>query len=560
MKCQFYKLKFLQCGILIFSLLLVVSGQDNGIQLPETYAPWCVVTGVVPDSFAESLGLQQNDIILSINGVPIHTAKELGVQRESAANSDIEVLVWRNGSEILMKKYFPGGVFGVYTEYVSRGVTLTVEEMNEDLDSLFAFIYEVHPDPYASFPESEFRSEKEHLYASIQEEISGVEFWKMIARFTALIQDGHTRLILPDGDWHYRKFSGDSINIPLSVLIAREGVYVEQNLSTAPLSPGDKILTINDRDIDTILDYLVQYVSGELRHFRLSQIERNFHQMLYQLAGIEPPFSIKVRSVDGTTSTHILDGVDWYFIEETIDTTPGLATDFIEVPELKTAILRFNVFAEHLPDFFRSAFRTVNQKDYRFVIIDLQDNGGGNSLYADTLMSYITDKPYRFFGGGYFKLSRHMLPQFEIFPELQVYESYELGSIIDLPEIKPSRPIERETRFSGDVFCLISNRTYSTAVGFAAILRDFEIGTLVGEETGGIPTTFGDSAYYTLPQSSIGVVSSMKFLIRPSGDPTYVMRGLEPDTEVPVTGLDVLEGRDPVLEKVKRIIDAKLQE
>jgi len=553
MQPQIKKLHFLLYGILVFSKLLVVSGQDYVIQFPETDAPWCVVTGVVPDSFADSLGLQQNDIILSINGVPIHTVEELRAQRESAANSDIEVIVWRDGKEIPLQRYFPGGPFGMYNVYVDRGKTLTIEEMKEDLDSLFAFIYDTHPDPYASFPKSEFRAEKDRLYASLQEEMTDVEFWKIIARFTAMIQDGHTGLFLPGGDWHYRRYSGDPIIFPLSVLIARGSVYVEQNFSPAPISPGDKILTINDRDMDTILDYLVQHVSGELRHFRLSQIERDFHQMLYQLAGIEPPFSIKVRSVDGTTSTHILDGVDWYFMEETIDTSPGIVTELIELPELRAAVLRFNSFQEHLPRFFRSSFSKIQDKNYRYVIIDLQNNSGGNSAFADTLLSYITDKPYRLFGGGHLKVSSYILSQTSLF------DQYEMGAIVEFPEIPLSTPPDRPAKFSGDVYCLISNNTFSTAVGFAAVLKDFEIGTLVGEETGGIPTTFGDDAYYTLPRSSIGVVSSMKFFIRPNGDPAYVMEGVKPDVKVPVTGLDILKGRDQVLETVKGIIERKLQ-
>ncbi len=558
MHLQINKFHILLCGMLVLFLSMPVSSKDCGIRFPENGTPWCLVTGVVPGSFAESLGLLQNDIILSINGVPIHTNEELRALREAAANSDIEMTVWRDGSEIMLKKHFSGGGFGIYTIYINRGITLTGEDMKEDLDSLFAFIYEVHPDPYASFPESEFRAEKERLYASIQEERTDVDFWKMTARFVAKIQDGHTGLSFPGGDWHYKRLSGEPSLLPLSVLITTQGVYVKQNLSSAPISPGDEILAINDRDMDTLLVYLEQYISGELRHFRLSQIEHNFHQLLYQIAGTEPPFSVKVRSIDGTTTTHFLDGIDWCTVERHIGTSPGLVTELIELPELSAAVLRFNVFADQLPDFFRLSFSTIQEKNYRYVIIDLQHNTGGNSLFADTLMSYLTDKPYRFFGGGHFKLSRYMLPQFQIFPELKAYiKPYEPGSIVDFPEMKLSRPLDRKTRFSGGVFCLISKRTFSTASGFAAVLKDFEIGTLVGEETGGLPTTFGDVAFYTLPRSSIIVGASMKFFIRPSGDPSYVMKGLEPDIEVPVTGLDILHGRDPALETVKGIIKRK---
>jgi len=552
MRLQVNKVNLTLCVIIILSFSLHLTSQDYGIRFPDNDAPWCVITGVVPGSFADSLGLMRNDIILSINGVPIHSNTDLRAERETAAGSDIEMDVWRNGTEISLQRFFPGGGFGIYTVYVDRGKTLNIEEMKEDLDSLFAFIYEVHPDPYASFPESEFRSEKEHLYASIQEEITDVEFWKPVARFVAKIQDGHTGLFLPIGDWNYKRFSGEPVLFPFSVLITRQGVYIEQNMSPAPVSPGDRILSINDREMDTLLAYLEQYRSGELRHFRLSQIENHFHQLIYQIAGIEPPFEVTVRSVDGAAATYVVDGIDWRTMEEATGTTPGIVTELIELPELSTAVLRFNQFGVHLPGFFRSSFATIQEKRYKYVVIDLQHNGGGNSAFADTLLSYITDKPYRFFGGAHIKISRFVLPQSPAFGY------HDVGSVVKYPGSEPSRPPGRQTRFDGEIFCLISNRTFSTASGFAAVLKDFEIGTLIGEETGGIPTTFGDVAIITLPNSSIAAGASMKFFIRPGGDPSYVMEGVQPDIEVPVTGLDILKGRDPVLETVKRIIEKEL--
>lgn len=541
-------------SVIFLSFSLPVKANDCGILFPDNGAPWCVIAGVVPGSFADSIGLLQNDIILSINGIRIHSTPELRAVREAAANSEIEIVIWRDGTEIPLRYFFPGGGFGIYPVYVDRGITLAPEEMKEDLDSLFAFLYEVHPNLYASFPEHEFHTDKKLLYDSIYEEMTDVDFWKMTARFVARIQDGHTGLAMPVGNWHYKRYSGKPVIFPISVLITRQGVYVEENVSTTPISPGDKILSINNRDMDRLLEYLEQYRSGELRHFRWSQIENHFPQLLYQIAGIEPPFNVTVRSVDGKTTTHILDGIDRCLMEKAISTTPGTVTELIELPELSAAVLRFNMFGNHLPDFFRSSFSTIQEEGYRYVIIDLQHNGGGSSAFADTLVSYITDKRYRFFGGAHIKISRFVLSQSPAFG------LHDMGSVVKFPGSDPSRPPDRQTRFTGEVFCLISNRTFSTASGLAAVLKDFKIGTLVGQETGGIPTTYGDVASIALPHSSIGAGASMKYFIRPSGDSSYIMEGVQPDVQVPVTGLDILQGRDPALEAVKRIIEGNNSE
>jgi C-terminal processing protease CtpA/Prc len=544
--------QFLLYGVLILFMPVRTQAQDCGIRFPDNGAPWCLITRVVPGSFADSIGVLENDIILSINGVTIHNADELRSQRDAVTKSDIDMIIWRDGRKITLKGHFPGGGFGIYPVYVNRGITLSVDDMKEDLDSLFSFIYEAHPNPYASFPENEFRAGKERLYASLEHNMTEVEFWKSVARFVAKIQDGHTGLRIPAGDWHYRRLSGEPIIFPFEVLITTQGVYITRNLSQAPISPGYEILAINEHSIDSLLLYLEQFMSGELRHFRYSQIERNFQQLVYQLAGIEPPFHITLRSVDGTVTTYTIDGIDRCTMEKHISTTPGLVTDFTELPDIGTAVIRFNMFTDQLPDFFRSSFSTIQEKNYRHVIIDLQHNGGGNSAFADTLMSYLTDKPYRFFGGAHIKISRFVLSQSPAFG------SNEIGTVVEFPGSTPTRPPGRHTRFAGNIYCLISNRTFSTASGFAAVLKDFGIGTLVGEETGGLPTTYGDVASATLPHSSFGVGASMKFFIRPNGDLSYVLEGVQPDIEVPVTGLDILKGRDPVLEAVQQIIDKKL--
>ena len=42
-------------------------------------------------------------------------------------------------------------------------------------------------------------------------------------------------------------------------------------------------------------------------------------------------------------------------------------------------------------------FRTLREKGTKTLIIDLRGNGGGNDMYGAMLVSYLTDKPFRYF-------------------------------------------------------------------------------------------------------------------------------------------------------------------
>jgi hypothetical protein len=76
----------------------------------------------------------------------------------------------------------------------------------------------------------------------------------------------------------------------------------------------------------------------------------------------------------------------------------------------------------------------------------------------------------------------------------------------------------------------------------------------MGEETGGLPTCYGDACRVTLANSELTTGISWKYFIRPNGDTTYVHHGVMPDVYVKTTIEDLHRDIDPVMENVKEII------
>lgn len=434
---------------------------------------------------------------------------------------------------------------------------LMPKEMKEDLDTLFSALSGIHPNLYFNISKEEFDDLKAEVYSRINDSLSVTDFWKLTAPVVAKLEDGHTILWMPREEWEQQLHLGAKIIFPLLLDITKDNVAVSKNLSAAPIESGDYLLSINHNPIEEIINNLVQYISSELYHKKLKLVEWQFSQMLFVVYGYRGPFEVEIRNSQGEVKKYSLEGID----ASTYDA--GRATfyyggfRFEEIPELKTGIIRFIQFSnrKEFNKFLEKTFREIKQKKYKYLIIDLRANEGGDSRIAEDLLNYLTNRPYRFFGGEQWKVSKYIREFIsEYFPEYATeLEKYPIDSVYTLGDTAKAPP-ENILRFKGRIFVLISNYTASTASGFAAVIKDFGIATLVGEETGGLPSSYGDICYVTLPNSYLDLGVSWKYFIRPSGDPEYVLHGVMPDIYVKTTAEDQRKGIDPVIEKVKETI------
>jgi C-terminal processing protease CtpA/Prc len=109
------------------------------------------------------------------------------------------------------------------------------------------------------------------------------------------------------------------------------------------------------------------------------------------------------------------------------------------------------------------------------------------------------------------------------------------------------------TRYTGRVFALVGADNSSATFEFALALRDFGLGTLVGQPTGGNQRGINGGAFYflRLPSSKIEVDLPIIGFFAPSRRPNA---GIAPDVTVRTSALDVARGRDPELDAIRRLI------
>ena len=534
-------------------LFLLISIQLNAYKQGDSM---CIVVYVVKGSTAENIGLKSGDVILSINGKRIFNTISLEEQIRSAKNKGIEIKVLRMGREIIFKSPFNTDKLGIATSFYERDRLFSPEEIKEDLDTIFSAISEIHPNPYVNISKQEFNVLKTEIYNKIKDSLCIKDFWKLASPIVAEIGDGHTHLDMPDGEWIYKAYSKGKIIFPISLHIIQDSALVQKNFSRVPIKTGSYILSINGVPIKKIINDFIPYISGELRHFKTAIIERDFSQMLFVIYGWEGPFKVKIKDLQGKIKKYTLKDVDKNIYDKMTSLLLDNNFHFEEMPALKTGIIRFNSFVrrEEFDRFLKKSFMEIKEKKYKYLIIDLRKNGGGDSRIAEDLLNYLIDKPYRYFGGEQVKVSKHTIKyaKQELSNEKLVVDS--IYSFEDPAKAPPKNLL----RFKGKIFVLISNYTFSTASDFAAVIKDFEIGTLVGEETGGLPTSYGDSWLVVLPNSHLTLNVSWKYFVRPNGDTTYVRKGLIPDISVKTTEEDIRRGIDPVMQKVKDIINKDL--
>ena len=197
-----------------------------------------------------------------------------------------------------------------------------------------------------------------------------------------------------------------------------------------------------------------------------------------------------------------------------------------------------------------SIFEEIHNDSIGYLIIDIRNNPGGNSELADYLISAIYSKPYKAnskilikrseqyytYMRGYF--SWWFKPFLIFIKQINDYKQTPIGMVYE--DIKGFKnPINIKYRFKGNIYLLINSNTFSTALGFATVIKDYNIGHIIGEQTKSEVNEFGDIYPFDLPNSGLWVWTSAKRYIRPSG--ALTIGGLQPDTFVEDVNDNILE-------------------
>jgi hypothetical protein len=165
--------------------------------------------------------------------------------------------------------------------------------------------------------------------------------------------------------------------------------------------------------------------------------------------------------------------------------------------ETGTLFIQYNVCAndpkQRFSEFAAAVLADADTHTVKPVVIDLRENGGGDSRVIRPLMSGLVKR---------------------------------LGKV-------------------GPFYVLIGPRTFSSAVDNAVELRDTLHATLMGEATGGKASSYGELKFVVLPNSKVKVRYTSKWF---AARKDSTSGSLAPDVPAPRNLAAALSGRDPALE------------
>ena len=426
---------------------------------------------------------------------------------------------------------------------VAAQTRFSATQLREDLAALEAAIRDTHPDLQHSTNEAAFGEAVRALHGRFDQPMTRDEAWQALATLNPLLADGHLFVGFADwrGDTDAHVASG-GVLFPFEVHVAPDLQLLIRSQLGGGQSPlaGARVRSINGTNVDVVNAALLARVHGDTPAFRADLLSRRWWLYYWKMYGAPREFTIVLD--DAARTTVRVPGSSNR--PATLASEAAFEGQFaFELLPCEAALLTVRSFAwdkQPFLDFTRDAFRRMREAGVRRLVIDVRDNGGGDdAMWIEGILPYIATQPYRW-ASTYRKRV----------VEGHRDEGEQLGAVVSgvidrwiAPE--PDNPL----RYSGDVYVMIGGGTYSSAVLFANVVRDFGFGKLTGTGGSARADQSGGIQKAVLPNTGLAVWSPRFILKRPSGASRPVL--LEPDIAIEEDPLRPGAAVDRLLDRTK---------
>ncbi len=464
-----------------------------------------------------------------------------------------------------------GDVSGSQTS--SAPVKLQPAEAQADFDLTRKALEEAHTGLYRFSTKAEMDKVFDTQRAKLGRPMTKTEFLAVVAETLARIKCGHTGLN-PDNET--RETVTNARLFPLRLLVEGRRLMVLSNDTPddRTIRPGMEIVEINGRKPGDILNRILPAMpaDGDIETGKLFRIQRSFGQNYWLMVDQSGEFTVKAKDVAGKTILAKFAGVkdaDRAKTQNPVNaeaqtniaklewSSGNLSLRFLKEPDV--AQIRIRGFSgQDYPGWIENTFKTLREKGTRTLILDLRGNGGGADMYGAMLVSYLTDKPFRYFDHINVKT---ITPSFKEHSdwradrEGQLREGMETnpaGGYLVTVKLHPGVAEQQPGKypFLGKVFVLIDGGTFSTAADFCAVTHHLKRATFIGEETGGgyYGNNSGVQTILTLPNSKARIRIPMYEYWNATPGYDGKRRGTQPDFTVQTKAANLLRGVDEQLD------------
>lgn len=346
--------------------------------------------------------------------------------------------------------------------------------------------------------------------------------------------DGLQRLCMKLGDGHtyiYRANMGDSRTwirpFPITTVRVGDRVFVTEVRSSVLAQQGvAKGCEILEIDGEQVLDYGRRHVASQLSSSTPQWTEiAPFNSFSLTKARSDKVSRITFRDTAGKVFTVEEDrNIPW-----DIEPDPGSVMTF-ELLENNVGYLVINSFmGSNYTRLFDNLYERILETDA--LIVDMRNNGGGNSGYADYIMSHFTDRPVR--------MGAWSSPMY-----VAAHASWNYDPAFYRSQPRSLQPVRNKPVYKKPMALLVNGGTFSSAENFCVAFRSAARGPIIGTPTAG---STGNPIQIEL---GYGVYASIctKYEWTADGE-VFIGEGIVPDIEVEQTADFYEKGGDAVVDR-----------
>jgi len=403
--------------------------------------------------------------------------------------------------------------FLIMTSLASGQEKFSKKQLEEDLSILKNSLEEIHGGLYAYSSETEINDWFLQAKNKVKDSMNRFEFYKIVAPLNGIIKNGHT-------DISYPKF-GDKFNLlPLSLYKHKDSFYIKEvfldvnkELIALPITKIDGIA------IKEVFDRLMLTATRDGDNTTLPK------ENLLALFSLSYPLAYGTKT--SYEITVIKDRKEVTVpIKSTLLSDKLISKYYNQRPEKKPlsfkikdgiAIISFLTFDKttlkkaKYKAFLANAFAEIKTKKIQHLILDVRNNGGGDPVPTQELLSYVLDKEFRMYNDVYTITNK--IKNRKYFKKQGVFW-LNLLSFLKIKKIRDGHYrlrsdqgmdvyMPKTNSFDGKLYVLTNGKSFSATGEFTSFVKDNTNAIFIGEEVGGnkIQNTSGVSYTITLPNS-----------------------------------------------------------
>lgn len=411
-------------------------------------------------------------------------------------------------------------------------VGITRAAVIADMDEAVAKLADMHPNLYWRASPEDVARRRQELTAQLPESPSALDVYLTLMGLTSVFDDAHVavasvppQLAGADGESLYDIHAEGGGPFPAVFDPYSDALRVTAvTPSERSLRAGDVIASVNGIAAADLLSRLQHNLPGSTDTKRF-EARREFGRLLWTL-GIKPPFQVELDGEDGSAGKTLL--VQGSTRQELAALSGGDGRDPIRYRLLEDGIglIDFDDMSEAPERFSKrlaEIFARVAVDRPRGLVIDLRQNGGGNSGLGDLLLALINHKAYRPFAERHWKVSRGCQQWYQGYAEderkyFRDYLAEPPGKTLVSPQSPGRRVATVNQVFFGPIAALIGPGTNSSAMILADAMKTYGIARIFGQPTTEPANMYGEVCQATLSHSGISITAPSAFFVRADGD------------------------------------------